>query len=1023
MTTADVGTSSSKNRSPPARRRKDRLRVLAEAMGAFAEATSDAQRLLETVARRVAEVVKDYCIVLLLSDDGLTLIPAAAFDPDPEALRQLNDAYLEPVKLADHPLSRGVIETGQAHLATVLDREKLRPPGTTPRFFQLIEQVGIHSVLVVALRSHGRSIGVLTLARFRPDSPPFDEEDRDLAQNLASQAALAISNARLLTDARRERAEGQRVADRLRVLAEAAHEFSSATYDYPRLLDVVARRLGELVGDLCAIRAVTEDGEWLEATGAVYHRDPELLAVAMEVQKSSRQRVGEGLSGRAAASGQAVLTPRVSTAELIAASDPRYRPLLERLGVTSSITLPLLCQGKVVGVANLLRSGSGAPYDEDDLRFAQSIADHAALAIGNARAYAGERRARETAEQATAARRASEARFARLSDSGMIGIVVGDLSGRILEINDTLLRLVGYSRDEVLSGAVNWRGLTPPEWHEVDTRALAQLNASGIGALREKEYLRKDGGRVPVLIGSAMLEGTRTESISFVLDLSERKEAQAAIADLRRQRADDVRFRALLEAAPDGMIIVGEDGAIVLVNRQLEALFGYTREELIGEPIERLLPERQRSAHPSLRTGYFRSPATTRPMGQGIELRGRRKDGSEFPVEISLSPLETERGMLVSAAIRDISARTRAEEQRARLAAIVEGSADAIIGKNLDGEITSWNEGAHRLFGYTHAEIVGRSITVIIAPGDEARERLALEAVTRGEVQHFDTVRRCKDGTLIEVSEVVSPVRDVTGRVVGASKVARDITERRRAEQRLASAKESAEAATRELEAFSYSVAHDLRAPLRGVNGFAQILLDDHAGNLDAEGLDCLQEIVGSAQRMGTLIDALLSLSQVTRTELRTRRTDLSGLFRTIAGALAAREPARALELVVQERVSADVDSNLVRALFDNLIGNAWKFTGREPVARIELGASERDGALTLFIRDNGAGFDMAYASKLFSPFQRLHSLSDFPGTGIGLATSQRIVQRHGGRIWAEGKEGEGAVFYFTLPGAARGAA
>jgi light-regulated signal transduction histidine kinase (bacteriophytochrome) len=174
---------------------------------------------------------------------------------------------------------------------------------------------------------------------------------------------------------------------------------------------------------------------------------------------------------------------------------------------------------------------------------------------------------------------------------------------------------------------------------------------------------------------------------------------------------------------------------------------------------------------------------------------------------------------------------------------------------------------------------------------------------------------------------------------------------------------------------------------------------------------------------MGTLIDALLSLSRVTRTELRTRKTDLSALFRTIAGELAASEPRRKLDLVVQERVSADVDSNLVRALFANLIGNAWKFTGREPVARIELGASERDGALTLFIRDNGAGFDMAYASKLFSPFQRLHSLSEFPGTGIGLATAQRIVQRHGGRIWAESKEGEGAVFYFTLPAAPRGAA
>jgi light-regulated signal transduction histidine kinase (bacteriophytochrome) len=186
---------------------------------------------------------------------------------------------------------------------------------------------------------------------------------------------------------------------------------------------------------------------------------------------------------------------------------------------------------------------------------------------------------------------------------------------------------------------------------------------------------------------------------------------------------------------------------------------------------------------------------------------------------------------------------------------------------------------------------------------------------------------------------------------------------------------------------------------------------------LDAEGRDCLQEIRTNAQKMGHLIDALLSLSRVARSDWKPERVDLSALFRATAAQLAAAEPARTVSLIVQEHLLADVDLPLTRALFDNLLGNAWKFTAHAQGARIEFGATEDSGTRTLFIRDNGAGFDMAYASQLFAPFQRLHTVAEFPGTGIGLATVQRIVHRHSGRIWAEGKVGDGAVFYFTLPG------
>jgi len=610
----------------------------------------------------------------------------------------------------------------------------------------------------------------------------------------------------------------------------------------------------------------------------------------------------------------------------------------------------------------------------------------------------------------------AEARFTRLSESGIIGVVVGDLQGRIVEINDAALNLLGYSRDEILSGKVVWAQLTPPEWHQVDATAVEQLLKSGVGALREKEYIRKDGKRVPVLVGSAMVEGEARLALSFILDLTERKESQDAIERLHAAQANDARFRALLETAPDAMVIVDATGAITIVNGQAETLFGYSRTELVGQPIERLMPERFRGGHPAHRGAYFREHRV-RPMGAELELYGCRKDGSEFPIEVSLSPLETDAGLLVSSAIRDISERKKAEQQRASLAALVESSDDAIIGKSLDGLVTSWNDGARRLFGYTATEIVGQPISLIV-PANYSHEFAGiLRAVSGGEVQRIETVRRRKNGSLVDVSLTISPVRNATGGVVGIVKVARDVTERRRAERELAHAKETAEAASRELEAFSYSVAHDLRAPLRGMNGFAQVLLDEYKDKFDADGQDWLNEILLNANRMGALIDALLSLSRVTRSDFRRESVDLSNLARVTLSSLAAQDPSRSVELVIQDRLLAQADSALISALFENLLSNAWKFTSKAENARIAVGCNASEGERVFYVRDNGAGFDMAYAQKLFAPFQRLHSNREFPGTGIGLATVQRIVHRHGGRIWAEASTGAGATFYFTLPG------
>ena len=242
-----------------------------------------------------------------------------------------------------------------------------------------------------------------------------------------------------------------------------------------------------------------------------------------------------------------------------------------------------------------------------------------------------------------------------------------------------------------------------------------------------------------------------------------------------------------------------------------------------------------------------------------------------------------------------------------------------------------------------------------------------------------------------------------------------EVIERRRAERALCKRSAQLESANKELEAFAYSVSHDLRAPLRSIDGFSQILLEDYADSLDAEGQDYLRRVRASSQRMAELIEDILKLSRITRREMCREVVDLSALARGIAAELGQREPERQVEFVIEEGVVMHGDAGLLRVALENLLGNAWKFTARHPRARIEFGVTQQDGEAAYFVRDDGAGFDMVYADRLFGAFQRLHSATEFEGTGIGLATVQRIIHRHGGRVWAEGEVEQGATFYFTL--------
>ncbi len=331
------------------------------------------------------------------------------------------------------------------------------------------------------------------------------------------------------------------------------------------------------------------------------------------------------------------------------------------------------------------------------------------------------------------------------------------------------------------------------------------------------------------------------------------------------------------------------------------------------------------------------------------------------------------------------------------------------------------NEGAVQQMGYSREELLHMTPLDIKPEFDEPKFRAMIEPLVRGqqEVHTFTTIHRRKDGVDVPVEANVQCVGAGTdqARLIA---VVRDITARKKGEEEIrrgGELLELANAANKELDAFSYSVSHDLRAPLRSIDGFSHALLEDCAGELNEQGKDYLNRIRAASQRMGQLIDDLLGLSRMTRCELQREPVDLSALAISSADDVRKIWPDRQVELIVAPGLHVQGDRRLLQVVLDNLLGNAWKFTSKRERAVIEVGKVVHEGTTAYFVRDNGVGYDMVYAAKLFGAFERLHAMTEYPGTGIGLATVQRIVARHGGRVWAEGRVGEGATFYFTLGG------
>ena len=585
-----------------------------------------------------------------------------------------------------------------------------------------------------------------------------------------------------------------------------------------------------------------------------------------------------------------------------------------------------------------------------------------------------------------------------------------DKDGLFVRINDTELEWLGYKRNEVI-GRKKINDLLTPAGRKAFRQSLAGFYKRGWMRGLEVEMLRKDGSTFPALLSASAVkdaDGRFVMTRSTVFDITERKRAEEELRD------SELRAREIVNTAYDAFVAIDQFGNVVDWNPQAEATFGWSRKEVLGRKLtETIVPRRFRRLRKDGLPRFLRTGKVP-IFNRRIELAAIDKGGREFPIEMTISPVQVGDDYTFNAFIHDITERKQAETMRARLAAIVESSDDAIIGTSLDGTITNWNKGAVRLYGYSTAEAVGQPITMLAPPGGREEPAVPDNETPRATVNHFEAVRMRKDGSQVEVSLTTSPILEADGVITGASTIARDVTARKRAEA-LARQTEELARSNADLEQFAYVASHDLQEPLRMVTGYCDLLQRRYKGKLDADADDFITFAVEGAKRMQELVRGLLAYSRVGPHGQTLELVDAKAAFdRAVANlSLAVQESGGTLTHGPLPAVMADPSQ--LEHLFQNLIGNALKFKGDEP-PRVDVHAVRQADMWHFSVKDNGIGIDQRYTEKVFAIFQRLHGRGKYPGTGLGLAICKKIVERHGGRIWFESQAGHGTTFYFTLP-------